>query len=55
MIDAHVHLITQSIFREALRDWGVEEEKLADRLADMPDVSADELRAEWLEAMDAKE
>ena len=53
MIDAHVHLITRSIFREALRDWGVEEEKLAARLADMPDVSADELRAPWLEAMDA--
>ncbi len=53
MIDAHVHIVTRSILGEALRDWGVDEERIASHIEPVPDVSTRELRRVWLEAMDA--
>lgn len=55
MIDAHVHLITKSIFSEALRDWGLDEERVSAHIAEMPDVPVEELKTAWLEAMDSHE
>lgn len=53
MIDAHVHLITRSIFAEALKDWGVDPQTMGERLEAMPQPTPEELKRAWLEAMDA--